>query len=308
VAADIGIGYEQLSTINPRLVYCSISAFGPEGPMSAMPGTDTVVQAASGMMSITGDPDGPPALVGSPAADFAGAMFAMQGILLALMARERTGRGQHVDISMLFGMIAMLSTRLASYWTTGRQPERTGSAHSVLVPYQAFETADGPVMVGAWRQGVWPAFCEVVELPELVDDPRFATNKLRQANRAELLELLARVFRTRSRDEWEKRFVAKGGVLFARVNSFADIMDHPHVQQAGYVRTVVHPALGEIPQLAPVVRLSDTPGRIDGPPPLLGQHTEEILRDFGWTDEQISRLLADGIARSTRLPGGGAGA
>jgi crotonobetainyl-CoA:carnitine CoA-transferase CaiB-like acyl-CoA transferase len=302
VAAEIGIGYEQLAAINPRLVYCSISAFGPDGPMSMMPGTDTVVQAASGIMSVTGDPDGQPALVGSPAADFAGAMLAVQGILLALMARERTGRGQHVDISMLFGMIAMLSTRLASYWATGRQPERTGSAHSVLVPYQVFETADGPVMVGAWRQGVWPAFCESVEMPELIDDPRFATNKLRQANKKHLVELLSAVFATRTRDDWERRFLDRGGVLFARVNSFADIMEHPHVKQAGYVESVGHPTLGDIPQLAPVVRLSETPGRITGPPPLLGQHTVEVLAEYGWNAEQIEKLLATGVARHTPPP------
>ena len=155
VAESIGLGWEELSALNPRLIYCSLTAFGREGPLSSMPGTDPVVQAASGVMSVTGEADGDPLLVGVPIADFAGAMVTVQGILFALLARERTGQGQRVDVSMLFAMLSTLTTRLATYWSTGENPTRNGSAHSVLTPYQVFATSNGSVMAGAWRAESW---------------------------------------------------------------------------------------------------------------------------------------------------------
>jgi formyl-CoA transferase/CoA:oxalate CoA-transferase len=299
VADEIGVGYDQLCEINPRLVYCSISAFGSSGPLANLPGTDPVVQAASGIMSVTGERDGGPVMVGVPVADFTGAMLGVQGILLALLARERTGRGQRVDVSMLRGVLSMLTTRLASYWTTGSDPMPNGSAHSTLVPYQVFETATTPVMAGAWHEESWKSFVDAVDLPMLADDPRFATNVDRQRHRDELIPLVQAEFRKRPAGEWEKRFSAAGG-LFARVNSFSDILEHPHVEQAGVVATMYHPHVGPIRQMTPPVQLSDTPGRLGAPPPLLGEHTEQVLRESGFSDEEIGELRRSGVALDHR--------
>src|SRR5262249_3239305 len=155
---------------------CSVSAFGPDGPLAPYPGTDPVIQAMSGVMSLTGEHDGGPVLVGVPMADFTGAMTLTQAVLLGLMARDRTGEGPHMDVSMLAAMVYSLTTRLASYWANGEEPERWGSAHSVVAPYQAYETADGYVVAGAWAPEAWPRFCRAIDRSDLVEDPRFATN------------------------------------------------------------------------------------------------------------------------------------
>jgi crotonobetainyl-CoA:carnitine CoA-transferase CaiB-like acyl-CoA transferase len=297
VAERMGIGYEALSAINPRLVHCSISAFGSSGPLSSYPGTDPVVQAVSGVMSVTGEAEGGPSLVGVPVADFIGSVLGVQGILLALLARERTGRGQRVDVSMLYGMLSMFTTRLASYWATGVNPERHGSAHSVLVPYQVFATADGQVMAGTYGSGSWPKLCAALGLPELVDDPDYATNVKRHEHRDKLIALVQSVMQTRTTAEWEERF-RSAGALFAPVNSFSDILEHEHVRAAGLVRELVHPVSGPTTQLGPPVRLSEHPADLGLPPPLLGEHTREILGEAGYSDEQANQLIAAGVAKA----------
>ena len=193
------LGYERLAGINPRLIYLSISAFGQSGPYARAPGTDPVVQAMSGVMSVTGEPDGGPALAGIPIADFASAMVAVQGALLGIVARERTGRGQRVDVPMLAALVFGLTTRLASYWWGGKEPKREGSAHSAVTPYQAYRTRDGEVVAGAWTSDTWPRFCAAVGKPELTDDPRFVTNLQRMAHRDELQRDSVRRLRTARR-------------------------------------------------------------------------------------------------------------
>lgn len=295
VAEAMGIGCAEMSKLNPRLVYCSVSAFGPAGPYAGYPGTDPVVQAMSGVMSVTGENDGGPILTGVPIADFTGAMVALQGILLALAARERTGRGQKVDISMLHALMFSLTTRLASYWTTGEDPERNGSAHSVVVPYQAFETADGYAVAGVWADDAWAPFCLAVGRPELIDDPRYATNVKRVENRVQLLADLEKLFRTRTTAEWEASFrEAKG--LFGAVLSFSDLFDHPQVRHAGIVGSVRHETLGDIPQLRSPIELSETPAALGMAPPLLGQHTREILIELGYAPEEAEQLVEAGAA------------
>lgn len=295
VADEIGIGYDALSEINPGLVYVSVSAFG-EGPLAPFPGTDPVVQAVSGVMSVTGEPDGGPLLVGVPVADFTGAMIGAQAVMLGLLARERTGRGQKIDVSMLFGLMSALTTRLASHWTTGEDPKRFGSAHSVVAPYQAFRTKDGHAVAGVWGAGEgWPRFCAAVERPDLVDDPRFLTNDLRVDHRDELTALLDEVFLTRTTKEWEAAF-NEHHALFGPVHSFSELLSHPHVEEAGIIQSVEHPTAGEIPQLGPVIFLQDTPGRISSPPPLLGQHTREVLGLAGYSESEIETLVAGGVA------------
>jgi crotonobetainyl-CoA:carnitine CoA-transferase CaiB-like acyl-CoA transferase len=296
VADRIGLGYSELSELNERLVYCSISAFGGDGPLAAYPGTDPVVQAASGVMSVTGEPGGDPALVGVPVADFTGALLCVQGVLLALLARERTGVGQRVDVSMLYGLLSSLTTRLATYWTTGEDPARFGSAHSVVMPYEAFRTADGHAVAGVWGgNDGWEPFCAVIGRPDLAEDPRYRDNADRVRRRAELTPILAAVFAERTTSDWEARF-REAGVLFSPVYSFSEILNHPQVTGAGLLREVEHPTLGTIPQLGPVIGLSETPGRIGAPPPTLGQHSAEILRQAGYDEGAIADLTERGVA------------
>lgn len=294
VADEIGIGYEALSAINPRLVHVSVSAFGPSGPLAAFPGTDPVIQAWSGVMSVTGEPDGGPLLVGVPIADYTGSMLAVQAVALALFARERTGRGQHVDVPMLGGLLAMLSTRLANYWASGEDPQRMGSANSIYVPYQVFRTADGYVMAGSFGGDSWPRFCRALGLEGLVDDPRFTSNRDRFDHRNELIPMLDERFATRTTDAWEPDF-RRAGALFAPVKSVAEILAHDQTAALGLIGSVDHPTAGTIPQLGPPLRFSETPGSLHRPPPLLGQHSREVLREFGFAAADIDALVAEGI-------------
>lgn len=295
VAENIGIGYDDLAALNPRLIYISLSAFG-RGPLEPFPGTDPVVQAVSGVMSVTGERDGGPLLVGIPIADFTGAMMVAQAAMLGLLAREKTGEGQKVELSMLYGLISALTTRLATYWATDVEPKRNGGAHSVVVPYQVFESADGYVVAGVWNGGnaKWPPFCEALEIPEVGLDPRYATNELRMENKDELVKILEAAFRTKPTSYWAPRFEERA-VLFGPVNTFSDILGHPHVQQSGLVATVEHPLLGEIPQLSPVIGLQKTPGSVNPPAPGLGQDSVDVLRLAGYSPDEVADLVGRGI-------------
>ena len=295
VADDIGIGYDELSALNPGLIYVSVSAFG-EGILGPYPGTDPVVEAMSGVMSVTGEPDGGPNLVGVPMADFTGAMIASQAVLLGLLARQKTGKGQKIDVSMLYGMLSSLTTRLATYWSTGEEQTRHGSAHSVVAPYQAFQTSDGYAVAGVWGAGDgWRLFCEAIDMPELAHDERYLTNEQRVAARKELTSMLKEVFLGRTTAEWQEAF-NKHRALFGPVHTIGEALAHPHVVDAGLVQTVQHPTAGEIPQLGPVIFLRETPGRIAGPPPLLGQHTREVLEELGYDTAEIDDLVESGKA------------
>lgn len=295
VADDIGIGYESLSAINDQIVYVAVTAFGPEGPLAPYPGTDPVVQAVSGVMSVTGESDRSPSLVGVPMADFTGAMVGAQAAMLGLFARERTGRGQMIDVSMLYALMSSLTTRLASHWVEGVDPGRHGSAHSVVVPYQAFETSDGYVVAGVWGgDDGWNRFCAAIGEPELADDERYQTNLQRVEARVELTSYLQDVFLNRTSAEWEQSF-NEHRALFGPVLTFSQILNHPQVQQAGLVQSIRHPTLGEIPQLGPVIFLHDTPGEISGPPPLLGEHSEQVLTEAGYSSAEIRTMIDAGV-------------
>ncbi|WP_270037913.1 CaiB/BaiF CoA transferase family protein [Solirubrobacter ginsenosidimutans] len=296
VADRIGIGYAAMAELNPRLVYCSVSAFGPQAALRDAPGTDPVVQATSGIVSLTGERGRDGVLVGAPIADFTGAMYAVQAILLALLARERTGRGQHVEVPMLFGVLSMLTTRLGTYWASGEDPERFGSAHAVHVPYGAYRTADGQAMAGTYGGESWPKFARAIGLPELLEDPRFATGALRREHRDALAAIIEPVFAQRTTEDWRARFAAEGA-LFAPVLTLSEILSHPQVEEAGLVQTLQHPTAGAIPQIGPPISMSETPPAIDRHPPLLGEHTDEVLREAGCDDATIARLRAAGVVR-----------
>jgi crotonobetainyl-CoA:carnitine CoA-transferase CaiB-like acyl-CoA transferase len=295
VADRIGLGYDELSLENPRLVYVSLSAFGSTGPWAGDPGTDPVVQAMSGVMSVTGESDGEPLLIGVPVADFTGAMVAAQAAMLGLFARERTGRGQRADVSMLHALMSSLTTRLASHWFSGETPGRHGNQHSVVAPYQAFKTADGHAVAGVWGAGeAWPRFCAAVGRPDLVDHPDFAENVDRVANREQLNAILKPIFAQRTTDEWRRRF-QETKALFGPILSIPEAVEHEQALATGVVTSIDHDTLGTIPSIAPVIGLSETPGDIAAPPPVLGQHTAEILCELGYSREDVRQMAGDGI-------------
>ncbi|QVQ53825.1 CoA transferase [Spiractinospora alimapuensis] len=294
VAARLGIDYATLAALNPRLVHCSISGFGQTGPYSSRGGFDLVAQGMTGLMSVTGDPDGAPAKCGIPVTDLATGLFAVYGILAALNARERTGRGQQVDASLFDTGIGLAVWEAVEYFHTGKTPGRTGSAHRLGAPYQAFRTSDGYFTVGADGDRHWPRFCEVIGLPRLPEDPRFTTNDDRLANREALVAAIEERTTTRTRDEW-LTLLEEVGVPAGPINSVPEALSDPHTQARDMVVDVEHETLGTVRTLGPIVKLSDTPATIQSPAPGLGEHSTEVLTRLGVDESTISALRNEGV-------------
>ncbi len=291
VAERLGIDHARLAPLNPRLVYCSLSAFGPDGPWRAKPGLDMLVQAMGGLMSVTGDAGGPPILAGTPILDTLGALMAGQGIVTALLHRERTGEGQRLDVSLLNGALLSQAARLSIYLATGEEPGRNGSAHPYLIPFQAFEARDGWIYVAVWLERLWRPFCEAIGRPGLADDPRFTTRDDRLRHRDALVAILAPIFRGATVKEWMARLEALD-VLCAPVNRYADLPEDPQVRASGMIVEQEHPRAGRFRTLATPIRFSATPGIIRTPAPALGEHTDAILAETGLRREEIERLRA----------------
>ena len=296
VAERLGIDYAALAAVNPRLVYCSLSAFGPEGPWRDKPGLDMLVQALSGLMAVTGEPGGGPVLCGAPVLDTLGAFQAATGVLTALLHRERTGEGQRVNVSLLAGALLAHAARLSVFLVTGEEPGRQGSAHPYLVPFQAFAAQDGWIYVAAWVDRLWEPFCAALERPALAADPRFATRADRLRHREALVAEVAPVFRARTVQEWMAQ-LEKHDVLCAPVNRYRDLADDPVVRASGMLVSQEHPRAGRLTTFATPIRLSRTPGGIRAPAPALGEHTDAVLREAGLAPEEIARLRAAGTAR-----------
>ncbi len=300
VLERLGLGYAALAAEDPRLVYCSVSAFGQEGPWRDKPGVDGIVQAMSGIMSVTGEPDGSPVKVGVPAADTMGAMAAAQGILLALLGRERTGRGQRVEVSLLEAMLMFQTVPLSMFLASGTSPGRNGSAAPYSAPNEAFPTADGHVMVAAYWPDRWKSLLEVLGCPELGEDPRFSTGAARVENRAAMEEELAQRFRARPTAEWLAALDAVD-VLCAPINDYRALAEEPSVMGEELFPSLVHPELGPVPGVATPARLSETPARAERAAPLAGEQTTEILRELGLGEDRIDELLRSGaVARWER--------
>jgi glutaryl-CoA transferase len=286
----LGLDYASLASRFPRLVYASISGYGHTGPLKDLPGYDAVAQAEGGLMSITGDPEGPPYRLGLPIADLVAGLFAAQGVLLALLARVTTGHGRHVDISMLDSVAGLLTYQAANYLTTGHNPPRMGNAHASIVPYGTFDVRDGQLMIAVGNDDQWRRFCDSAGLSELTADERFATNPTRVANRALLWPIVADALRLRNRDDWTTR-LRQAGVPCGPVRTIGEMLADPQLEARGMLASVRHPEAGDLRLVANPVKLSGTMTVEDSPAPLLGQHTEAILtRELGFSSEEFEEL------------------
>ncbi|MCU1382296.1 MAG: hypothetical protein JWL71_993 [Acidobacteria bacterium] len=288
----LGIGYAAASARQPRVIYCSISGFGQDGPYRNRAAFDLVVQAESGMISVTGEPGGRCVRAGVSIADITAGMYAAFGILTAVHARATTGRGQFIDVSMLEGQLGILSGMIGAYVADGIVPGPLGTAYGALLPYQTFRTETRDIAIGIGSDKLWRTFCPLIGLDALTDDPRYVTNAARNANRATLVAALQEAFLARTYDEWEAILLA-AGIPMGAVNTLDTVVAHPQVEARGAIVESTHPTAGTVRMTAPPVRLSETPGSVRSPAPLLGQHTEAVLRQrLALGDAEIARLRA----------------
>ncbi|PYM12230.1 MAG: CoA transferase [Candidatus Rokuibacteriota bacterium] len=279
VADRLGLGWDQLSAINPLLVYCSISGFGGTGPYASR---------------VTGEESGAPAKAGIPVSDLACGLYGAYGILAALEHRDRTGQGQLVDTSLLEAAMALTVWEATEYWTTGRTPRAVGSAHRFAAPYQAIRASDGYFTVGANNDKLYEAFCRAIDRLDLLDDSRFKTNAERVRNRAELIREIELTTVGFSRATWLER-LASEGVPCGPINSYPETLSDPHTLAREMVVDLVHPGAGEVKALGIPVKLSDTPGAVDRPAPLCGEHTTEILTELGYSEAEHESFRARGV-------------
>ncbi|WP_292906031.1 CaiB/BaiF CoA-transferase family protein [Niveispirillum sp.] len=290
-----GLDYTSLSALNPRLIYCSITGFGQTGPYADRPGYDFVAQAMGGMMSITGETDGPPIKPGVAMADVSTGMYATVSVLMALRHAERTGQGQHIDCSLLDTQISMLANQALSYLVGGKSPGRLGNAHPTVVPYRVFDAADGPIVVAVGNNGQYAALCAVLNVPELATDPRFDTNAKRVVNRAQLEPLLQEIIGRYKVADLMAQFPAKG-VPAGPVNTIGQIFEDPFVPARGVVQRFEREDGVAVPTVAYPGKLSVTPARYDNPPPRLGEHTNTALADWlGLAPDELGALKQAGV-------------
>ena len=287
--ARYGLDYASLQATHPKLVYCSISGFGQTGPYSHQPGYDPIFQAMSGLMSITGhadgEPGGGPMRTGFAVGDITAGFYAVSAVLAALRHRDMvSGQGQHIDLALFDAQVAALSHLAMIYLVTGQQPARLGTASPITCPYQAFDCADAPIMIAVGNDTQFVKLCECLGQPELAIDPRFKSNPDRSKNRLTLVPLLAEVLKTRRVAQWYADFDA-AGVPSGPINNFAEVFADPQIVHREMLRHMQHPIIGEIPQVANPVRFSASPVQYQRPPPLLGEHTAEVLRDVLQMDE-----------------------
>jgi formyl-CoA transferase/CoA:oxalate CoA-transferase len=291
----VGLGHGELAARHPALVYCSVSGFGQSGPRRLEPGYDAVMQGEGGLMSITGSPDGPPYRLGIAIADIVSGMFAAYGVAMALLARHRTGRGQHVDIGMLDSVAALLTYQAAICFATGEAPRRLGNRHPTIVPYETLPAADGELVVAVGNDTLFRTFCDVLELPALAADPQFATNAARVQAHARLRPLLVERLRTKPCATWIAA-LRQAGVPCGAVRDLQQVLTDPQLLERAMIVALEHPAAGPIKVLGTPVKLGETPGRVRTPPPRLGEHTRRVLsQDVGLSEEEIEGLRREGV-------------
>jgi crotonobetainyl-CoA:carnitine CoA-transferase CaiB-like acyl-CoA transferase len=300
VLDKLGLGYEAGRQRNPRIIYCSVSGFGQSGPYRDRAALDLIVQAESGMMSVTGEEGGRGVRCGVSIADMTAGMYAAYGILTAVHARARTGRGQYVDVSMLEGQLSLLQTLVTAYIADGEVPGPMGTAYKALLPYQTFRTKSRDLALAVGSEKLWKDFCPLLGAPEMTNDPRWHNNAARGKNRASLIERLQEIFLTKTYEEWEAILVP-AGIPMGAINTIDKMVDHPQVAARNVLVECEHPTAGKARVVGPAVRLSDTPGAIRTPAPLLGEHTDTVLRErLGLDEAEIARLRKDGVIGGRR--------
>jgi crotonobetainyl-CoA:carnitine CoA-transferase CaiB-like acyl-CoA transferase len=295
-ADRLGLGYDVLSERNPAVVYASISGFGHSGPLSRRAGYDAIAQAMSGVMSVTGEPDGDAVRFGVASADLAAGMWATIGILAALQSRERTGRGQHIDISLLDGQLSWLSYVAQGFFATGVTPPRYGSAHPNIVPYQGFATADGDIMIAVGNDDLFRRFCEALGEPGLADDPRFRSNPNRVNNREELLPIIEKLLGQRTAAEWAD-LLTIAGIPAGPIHTVDEALGQEQAQARDMVVTLPHATEGNITTLGSPLKLSADHPRLRHASPTHGEHTAEILHALGMTEDDLARWRRDGVVK-----------
>jgi crotonobetainyl-CoA:carnitine CoA-transferase CaiB-like acyl-CoA transferase len=298
VAERLGIGYEDISKINPKVIYCSFHGYGETGPVAHRAGGDMWSQAMSGIVSVMGYPGGAPQMLPFPACDHVGGMLVAYAIMTALFVRERTGMGQAITVNNLNAALYMQFSAFAEYLTNGRMPYKSGRSYGAP-PFGPFRAKDGDVLTIFGTGPMWPDFCKLVGVEHLADDPRFKTDEARHENREEIGRLLDEAFSQKTRTEWQQIF-REAKMRCDPCLTYEEICAHPQMEANEMICTVNHPARGEVKMLSLPVKLKKTSGRPQGPSPILGQHTEEILLKMGYTSQDITDLEAEGVIRTTR--------
>lgn len=288
----LGLGFDNLRKGNERLLYCGISGFGRSGPEASRPGYDLILQGEAGVMDITGDADGPPTKVGTSIADLVTGLYAGQAVMAALAQRQRTGKGGRVDVSMLDSMASLLTFNAGMYFASGQSPKRRGNAHPTISPYETFRASDGWFNLGVANDRFWASFCNAIDRPDLLSNPRFARAADRAALRAELQAILEPLFLTKPRAYWTTLF-EKAGIPSGAIRSVGEVCEAPQLEVRGVARSMLHPAAGALRYLASAVRFDDQPPPEPRRPPLLGEHTQEILTEWLSMDEAEIARLAD---------------
>ncbi|WP_027171823.1 CoA transferase [Methylobacterium sp. 10] len=293
VMARLGLGYEAMRVRNPGLIYASISGFGQSGPWAKRPGYDLMAQAMSGVMSVTGHPGGPPVKAGVPVADIGCALFTVYAILSAYIGRQASGEGQYIDASLFDAALAFSIWDVSEYWGTGRIPQPLGTSNRMSAPYQAVRASDGYFVMGATNQKLWRLLCDVLDRAELFEDARFVDIPARLANREELIEELERSFATRTAEEWVS-LLLDAGIPAGRMNTYPEAFESEHGRHRQMRIEVPHPIEGTVPNIGFPVKLTGTPQRARRHAPLLGEHTEDVLSEFGLSADQIEALRSRG--------------
>jgi crotonobetainyl-CoA:carnitine CoA-transferase CaiB-like acyl-CoA transferase len=294
----LGLGYEVLAQANPALIYCAVSGYGRDGPYADKGGFDLIAQGFAGLMSVTGEPGGPPVKTGNPVADINAGLLAAIGILAAYAHKQKTGRGQIVDTSLMEAALQQTYWHAASYFADGRSPGPSGSAHLLTAPYQAFRARDGWINIGGANQANWERIADVLGHPEWRADPRFATNAARMQHLDALIAAMAPVLVTRTRDEWIAAFDA-AGVPVGAVHSIGEALSHPQTLARGMVVDVVHTEAGPIKALGCPIHFSATPTAVTRAAPMLGEHTRVVLRESGYNDAEIDAFIAEGVVAAS---------